>query len=110
MQVYLIQNAKAIVASLAVVTVAFVGGLLGHLLGSPKTFFVIALGMLIWLGAGWFFGGWRAVLAGLLAFGAALMASEATYAVAIAFSCAALALLFADVSPRESRISHSPSH
>ena len=89
------------VASLAVIVTALLGGVLGHLLGTPKTFLVIVTAMVVWLISGWFFGGWRTVLVGISALSAALSAAEGTYAVSAIFFCTAFLLLFADISPRE---------
>jgi hypothetical protein len=87
-------------AVLAIFLITMLGGLLGYVVGAPKAFVLIALMMVVWLVAGWFFGGWRAVLAGLSALAGALTASEGTYALSFVFLCAALLLVFVDISPR----------
>jgi hypothetical protein len=87
-------------AALAVVAIALLGGLLGHLLGGPKTFFLVVTAMAVWLISGWFFGGLRTVLVGFTALSAALSAAEGTYAVSALFFCISFFLLFADVAPR----------
>ena len=90
-------------AVLAVIATALLGGVLGHLLGTPKTFFLVVTVMAAWLIGGWFFGGWRAILVGISALSAALFAAEGAYAVFALFFCISFFLLFADISPRERR-------
>jgi len=88
-------------AALAVIAIAFLGGLLGQLLGAPKTFFLVVTAMAVWLISGWFFGGLRTVLVGITALSAALAAAEGTYALSALFFCISFFLLFADIAPRE---------
>jgi hypothetical protein len=87
-------------AAIAVAVTVFLGGLLGHFIGTPKSFLLIVIAMLVWLTSGWFFGGWRSVLVGVSALTAALTASEGVYVIAVMFSCAAFLLLYADILPR----------
>jgi hypothetical protein len=91
------------VAAFAVVLTALLGGVLGHFLGTPKTFLLVVMAMIVWLVSGWFFGGWRTVLVGISALTAALTAADGTYALSVIFFCIALLLLFADISPRQQR-------
>jgi hypothetical protein len=88
-------------AAFAVIVIAILGGLLGHVVGTPKTFFLVVTVMAAWLIAGWFFGGWRAILVGISALSAALFAAEGTFAICALFLCISFFLLFADISPRE---------
>jgi hypothetical protein len=88
------QLGAMLIALVSIAAIAVAGGLIGHLIGPPKTFALIAAAMGFWLIAGWFVGGLRAVLAGLAILSAALAASNGTHALAIMLSGAAFLLLF----------------
>lgn len=92
------QLRKMLAVSVGIVATAIAGGVLGHLAGSPKAFFLIVATMAIWFATGWFIGGWRAVLAGLSALAAALAASDGTYPLALIFCSLAFVVSFVQIS------------
>jgi hypothetical protein len=100
MQNQKIKFPTAPIGAFAVTVTVLVGGLLGHFLGTPKTFLLVVTAMVVWLIGGWFFGGLRTVLVGISALSAALSAAEGTYAIAVIFFCTSFLLLFADITPR----------
>jgi len=85
-------------ALIGIAAIAVVGAVLGKVLGTPKTFVLVMALMIIWFVAGWFLGGWRAVMAGLAALTAALTASDGTYPLAFIFSVVAFLFQFAHLS------------
>ncbi|WFU32386.1 hypothetical protein QA635_38915 [Bradyrhizobium brasilense] len=91
------QLGKMLAVSVGIVVTAVAGGVLGHLAGSPKAFFLIVATMAIWFVAGWFIGGSRAVLAGLSALSAALAASDGTYPLALLFCSLAFVVSFVQI-------------
>ena len=91
------QLGKMLSVSVGIVAIAVAGGVLGHLAGSPKAFFLIVATMAIWFVTGWFMGGWRAVLAGLSALTAALAASDGTYPLALIFCSLAFVVSFVQI-------------
>jgi hypothetical protein len=95
------QISAMIFALMSIGAIAVGGGVLGHLLGPAKTFVLIAAAIGLWLIAGWFLGGLRAVLAGLAILTAALAASNANHALAVMLSSGAFLILFADVIARD---------
>lgn len=86
------QVVTALIAMLGISAIVVGGGVLGYVMGPPKTFVSILAVMAIWAIAGWFLGGWRAVMTGLATLTAALSASNGDYPLAVAL--AALSLLF----------------
>jgi len=88
------------VALLAIAATVLIGAVFGHYLDQPKSLFLIVVAMIIWLLTGWLFGGLRAILVGLTALAAALMVSQGDYAPTFIFSCAAVLVLIADITPR----------
>ena len=93
-------SALTAAALITIVATVMLGMVIGHFIGTAKSFFLIVVAMLGWLVAGWFFGGLRPILVGLTALAAALMASEAAYAPAFIFSCAAVLVFVADIQPK----------
>jgi hypothetical protein len=89
-----------IYALIAIGVTTLMGVWFGHVLGAPKTFFLIAIAMVVWAVAGWLFGGARVFLAGLTALAGALTGSEGLYAVALVFTFVAILIVVADVGPR----------
>ena len=78
------QVGLAFIVLLAIVLIAGAGGVLSHLIGPPKALFLILVAIAIWTVAGWFLGGWRAVLAGVAALSGALAASNGNYFLSVA--------------------------
>lgn|SRR5262249_9114261 len=81
-----------LVCLLGAPAIAVAGGMLASVIGPPKAFIFIMAMIIIWAVAGWFLGGWRAVLAGLAALTAALSAAYQNYLLATALS--GLTILF----------------
>ena len=92
------QLGKMLAVSIGIVATTVAGGVLGHLAGSPKAFFLIIATMAVWFATGWFIGGWRAVLAGLSALSAALAASDGSYPIALIFCSLAFVFSFVQFS------------
>lgn len=80
-----------------VAAIASVGGVLGHVLGTPQASFILVTAILVWSVGGWFVGGWRAALVGGTALGAALAASDGAYAIALLFAGVSFLLVFLNV-------------
>lgn len=102
------QLGRLLTVSVGIVATAVAGGVLGHLAGPPKAFFLIVTLMLIWFAIGWLVGGWRAVLAGLSALSAALAASDGTYPFALIFCSLAFVFSFVQfpLGPTSSKSLH----
>jgi hypothetical protein len=88
------QLAPALAALIIVAITVVSGAILGYLIGPPKAFASIAAVMILWAVVGWPLGGWRMVLAGLTVLTAALSASDAAYALAVAMCGLSLIFLF----------------
>jgi hypothetical protein len=95
------KHATMLLGLIGILAVAASGAFISHLVGPPKAFLLIVLGMAVWAIAGWSIGGWRPALAGLAALTAALTASNGSYPFALLLSCLAFLLLFTNISPRE---------